>query len=252
MKLLFENWRKYLKEQMAFGDKFETWLHNGACTTVRCLDQYGFLHMVSGGFRDVYFIPGSTGSKRKWSPHYVIKIALDDYAKKMNAQEVNNEMITRFPDLLPKQYDRAADYEWIIVERVRPFDEHKVAVVKEFFPAFMDIEFSYPIRDPWSAFELYSKLRVKEEKAGERNNRITDKLFDGNIDLQKDFETDLQRTSPFYNQLIQLAAEYDIAIEEIRGGNVGTKADGSFVLVDLSSKKHFPWLSSYSYGNSKK
>ena len=55
MKLLFENWRRYLKEQRTFGQSFEQWLHGekAGCepetNSPDCLKDYGFKTEVYRG-----------------------------------------------------------------------------------------------------------------------------------------------------------------------------------------------------------
>lgn len=116
MKLITENWRKFLdeEEQLPPNDDYENsqfpWLKD-----ISPLDRSKFDRLGSGAFREVY--------SPKSDSDYVVKIARinkGDTGKKMNEAEF--EASKRFPNVFPKAYSHADDWSWVVTERVEVLD----------------------------------------------------------------------------------------------------------------------------------
>jgi len=260
MKLLMESWRKFLNERMEFGEGFEKWLHGeipdvfpggqprhddrmdvdedefgqgGDCKPrsidPECLEEYGFEKIGEGSFRAVYALPDN--------PNYVMKIAdelWDDAdTKDMNKQEA--EIIGEtYRDLLPKVYDVADDYSWIVVERVKPYGVNSDKWIYEFFPIFArfwkaqknNVHFAWRNNSLENFFVGYTGSR-RDETRGEDSSVLTTEL--GGEKARKELES---RLPPLYKRLLEFIEQYGVEPIEIRGDNVGIAPDGRFVILD--------------------
>ena len=120
MKLLLENWRKYLAEDEA---QYFPWLKDlpeepfdlVLGDRLRDLVQSGddrFKILGAGAFRTVWTARGDED--------HVIKVAhdLDDHKLQMNKDDF--ETAKRYPLIFPKAYAHANDFEWVAMERVTP------------------------------------------------------------------------------------------------------------------------------------
>ena len=183
MRMVYENWRKYLKEdeQEEFDPKFDQAIidcdecGNGMigveCTKPHyssgCLEEKGFKKMGEGSFRNVYALPGSAGK------HYVLKVGTEDpVSKMMNKVESDTNMQRKFGDLIPKTYKHAEDYSWIVMERVHPWEGSNDQFVQAFFPAFAQLEAGKDISDTyarnlWQIFESFTLFMIDNIKEGD-------------------------------------------------------------------------------------
>jgi len=248
MKLLFENWRKYITEGEAeeFGPTLMQDIKDCAGNPTSCLKKKGYKLLGGGSFRDVFEL-----IKNK---DYILKVATDPKGKMMNSLEADYRMQRNFSDLIPKTYKHSEDYKWVIIERVYPWGGSNEAWIKAFFPAFADKEFiktqtSLPTNTVWDFFDDFSKDMVEMVKSGDQreNDKINELFvpvgslgdFAGHEEKSKagyaarrKFETKL---NPLYKRFIDLASQYNIEFWDIVAKNVGTRKDGSFVLLDLSA-----------------
>jgi len=269
MKLLMESWRKFLNEDMAFGEGFEKWLHGeipdvfpggqprhddrmdvdedefgqgGDCKPqsigFTCLVDYGFEKIGEGSFRDVWALPDN--------PDYVMKTATGFHGEtppqmEMNKAEADAILQTGYPELVPKVYDTADDYRWIVVERVRPYDVQDDSWVGEFFPELIGSDKRQG--DPTRLFQDYLMMRRDELKGGSQS---PDPAFKprkkdvwaadvkelGGEEAKKELDERMNQ-NPLFTKLLDLVTEQELGIWDIRGGNVGQGMDGRFVLLDL-------------------
>ena len=268
MKLLMESWRKFLNERMEFGEGFERWIHGepeeeptrgpmsmdvdddefGQAPHCKpqsidpeCLEEYGFEKIGEGSFRAVWALPDN--------PNYVMKIADelwgDADTKDMNKQEADKFAQTGYPDLLPKVYDTAKDYSWIVVERVRPYGISSDKWIYDFFPIFAKFwednqnndhfqwrntsledffgEYTESRRDEIRKPELYS-MNVRRPLAF---LSLTQEL--GGEKAREELESQLP---PLYKRFLEFIEQYGVEPVEIRGDNVGRASDGRFVILD--------------------
>ena len=243
MKLLMESWRKFLNERMEFGEGFERWLHGeGECDPqsigFTCLVDYGFEKIGEGSFRDVWALPDN--------PDYVMKTATGFHGEtppqmEMNKAEADAILQTGYPELVPKVYDTADDYRWIVVERVRPYDVQDDSWVGEFFPELIGSDKRQG--DPTRLFQDYLMMRRDELKGGsqspdpafksrEKDIWAADVAELGGPEAKKELDERMNQ-NPLFTKLLDLVTEQELGIWDIRGGNVGQGMDGRFVLLDL-------------------
>jgi len=266
MKLLMESWRKFLNERMEFGEGFERWLHGeipdvfpggqpryddrmdvdepefgqgGDCkpqsTEPECLEDYGFEKIGEGSFRAVWALPDN--------PNYVMKIAdelWDDAdTKDMNRQEADKIAQTGYPDLLPKVYDTADDYSWIVVERVTPYGYDSDRYIVDFFPNFVEFwkkhrkskDFRWNNRPLHHFFLDYTERRRNELRGVLRTDSdrsiLTKEL--GGEGEREELES---QHSPLYGKFLEFIEHYNLMPHEMRSDNIGRASDGRFVILD--------------------
>jgi hypothetical protein len=245
-----------LTERMEFGDGFERWIHGepevepirgpesmdvdddefGQAPHCKprsidpeCLEEYGFEKIGEGSFRAVYALPDN--------PNYVMKIAdelWDDAdTKDMNKQEA--EIIGEtYSDLLPKVYDVADDYSWIVVERVKPYGISSDKWIYDFFPIFAkfwkdnqnNVEFEWRNTSLEDFFGEYTESR-RDEIREPNNSNLTYEL--GGEKTREELESQLP---PLYKRFLEFIEQYGVEPIEIRGDNVGIASDGRFVILD--------------------
>jgi len=259
MKLLMENWRRFLNERMEFGENFEKWLHGekpsgedvdspkfgrglarcGPADIDRtCLSAYGFHKIGEGAYRQVWKLPDNSDYVLKTATGLAAKSADTAGARRMNQAEADAIIQTGYPELLPKFYDRAKDYSWIVVEAVKPYPEDDVRLwIEEFFPIFAKFlvvnkeneEFKWDGDTPEEFFQNYTHARIDEiRKKDDEPIVLTYAL--GGPRKRKEFEENLP---PLYHRLLEMIEHYNLAWWDIRSGNVGKASDGRFVVLDL-------------------
>jgi len=244
MKLLFENWRKFLNERMEFGENFERWYHGESAGKIKCepqstmtdcLNEFGFTLIGAGSFRDAWALPDN--------PDYVLKVAASRSAehhrspKEMNKVEADTIIQTGYPELLPKVYDTADDYSWIVMERVKPYRQGDDSWVEDFFPAFNKLgeanqknkDFAWRNSYPEEFFQEYTQARIDEIREKDDEDLVLTNELGGQPNRAA-LERELP---PLYDRLLELLEQYDLAAWDVRSANVGKGADGRFVLLDL-------------------
>jgi len=147
MKLLFENWRKFITEDAKFfGKAFEQFKDrtDAGEHPVRVADEV-LSRIGQGSTRFAYELPDN--------PNYVVKtinVQLDPFSDDPNKEfygadyvhpitgfnrkqkvdsnvwESDLQMQQRYPDVFPRSYEVAEDFSWILVERVQPVDLKKM------------------------------------------------------------------------------------------------------------------------------
>ena len=265
-----ENWRKFLKEGVGLGKGFEQWysgesplateptweepeFESPVCDpqslNPNCLEEYGFRKIGEGSFREVWTLPDN--------PDYVMKTATGEFQEpkaqaEMNRAEADALVQTGYPELVPKVYDTADDYQWIVVERIKPYGIRDNSWVEEFFPEL--VIKNIPRRaakaiyvqyrdDTTRFFQDYLMMRRDRLKEGSQSpdpafkSREKD-MWAGDVDefggeeATKELDKRVNQ-NPLFTKLLELVTEQELAIWDIRGGNVGQGMDGRFVLLDL-------------------
>jgi len=143
MKLLFENWRKFIKEDIGyFGDKFVQFKSMVDAGKHPLLIAQLYLDYIGkGSTRKVFGFPDNASHLLK-----VINVDLvgneeaydDDYVNPFtgftrkhktvsNENEADLKMQQRHPNVFPRTYEVADDYSWILVERVEPLSDEQLA-----------------------------------------------------------------------------------------------------------------------------
>ena len=148
MKLLLENWRKYLTEDVGyFGNSFEQFKKrtDGGEHPVKVADEI-LKRFGEGSTRFAYALPdnpdyvvktinveldpGSSDPKGKefYDADYVNPITGFNRKQKLdsNEWEANLIMQQKYPGIFPRSFEVADDYSWILVERVKPVSFDKM------------------------------------------------------------------------------------------------------------------------------
>jgi len=255
MKLLFENWRNYLKEeeQEEFGSSFEEDIKE--CDRgmqlggTLCLVKKGYKMLGEGSFRDTLALPGND--------QYVLKVATNQKGLRMNELEADFRMQRNYADLIPKTYKHSDDYRWVVIERVNPWKGNNEAWIKAFFPAFAELDVGKDIsptyaRSLWQIFESFTLFMIDNIKEGDSgkdapvNAMFVPELEEGPSGMPEKKQREIRekgypariafekKLGPLYKRFVDLAAEYNVEPFDIVDRNVGTRADDSFVILDLS------------------
>lgn len=241
MKLLFENWRRYLKETSDFGDVFEQWLHGekegcGAATrSPDCLEDYGFKLLGDGSWRATYSLPDNDDA--------VLKVVHLDHegsqaarGKEMNKVEVNSILNTGFSDLLPKFYESADDYNWILVERVHWIPNNWMEI---YFPELSSIASKlgtfYNNLPSELLIELLDATREAVTKTGDYKNfnlqlyGLPNMIEDEAKTLKNEI---IKAMNPLFIRILQFSLETGSANWDIKEANIGVSSDGRFIMLD--------------------
>jgi len=183
-----------------------------------CMEESGYLKLDAGSFRSVFTVPDN--------PELVLKIVGANYdarrdigrAKEMNRKEAQGAFQTT-SELVPKVYDSAKDYFWIISEKVTPINTWRE--MQTFFPV-------WSAEDPEELLFYFHKLIAQD-----RNEEDMIKTLDNRIEYVKLGE-DLVNDSLILN-IRDLLAQFDLPVWDIRPRNVGyATRDGKkqFVILD--------------------
>jgi hypothetical protein len=231
MKLLFENWRKYvvegevehfpwLKEIQATDDFDE--LH-------AILESHRFKKLGSGSFRAVYQPAGD--------PDHVIKMIHepDDYKMQMNEDDF--ETAKRYPFIFPKAYAHADDFSWIVVDRTSPvvWPSQMQKVLDQSFPkeqeALLKVadELQFNPADPFHVMKMIMASFRDDRPINEVESRA---VAGQRADL-------LQQVLPpvagrAYQELSKAMHEFEIDRLEVGRGNIGFDKDYNFKIIDSS------------------
>ena len=144
MKLLFENWRRFIKEDIGyFGKKFVQFkeMVDAGHHPLKVAKLY-LQYLGKGSTRMVFGFKDNDTHILK-----VINVELIDNEEAYDADYVNpftgftrkhklvsneNEadlmMQQKYPDIFPRTYEYAEDYSWILVEKVDPLTDEELAV----------------------------------------------------------------------------------------------------------------------------
>ena len=143
MKLLFENWRKFIKEDIGyFGNKFVQFKQEVDKGTHPLLAAQLHLEYIGkGSTRKVFGFQDNKSHLLK-----VINVDLDagkevydadwrnpftGFSRKHKTVSNENEadliMQQRYPQIFPRTYEVADDYSWILAERVQPLGDEELA-----------------------------------------------------------------------------------------------------------------------------
>jgi len=184
-----------------------------------CMEEHGYEKLGAGSFRAVFAVPGR--------PDLVLKIVSPTNhnnpkpAMGMNRKEAQGLFQTT-SDLVPKVYDSARDYYWIISEKVDPIKDW--TNMQDFFPVWKEEEeFAF---QRW--FKRLISSKTKQEAAI--------KILDAKKDLYelKNSAKDLVN-DPLILQIRDLLARFDLPVWDIRPYNVGyatRNGEKQFVILD--------------------
>jgi len=252
MKLLLENWRKYLNEDEA---EYFPWL--------RDLPEEPFDLVLADRLRarlqsgdDRFNILGSGAFRTVWTPRgddeHVIKVAhdLDDHKLQMNKDDF--ETSKRYPLIFPKAYAHANDFEWIVMETITPVKDPD-AMQKVLDRSFakeqeairrLGAEGSLPpnhygrqynLADPFDMMKLimasFRFERSDTPEAKERSAKVKFPDIKPARLLQKAISPVAGRA---YQELSKAMHEFPIDKHELGKGNIGHDTDYNFKIIDAS------------------
>lgn len=143
MKLIFESWRKFLKEDIGyFGDSFvEFKERTDAGEHPLKVAQETLDYIGKGSTRMVYGFPDNKthllkiinveiiGDEEAYPADFRNPFTGFDRKHKSvsNENEADLNMQSRYPNIFPRSYEYAEDFSWILTERVQPIDSKTLA-----------------------------------------------------------------------------------------------------------------------------
>ena len=148
-------------------------------------------------------------------------------------------------------------YRWVVIERVNPWKGNNEAWIKAFFPEFAELDVGKDIsptyaRNLWQIFESFTLFMIDNIKEGDDgkdapvNAMFVPELEEGPSGMPEKKQREIRekgypariafekKLGPLYKRFVDLAAEYNVEPFDIVDRNVGTRADDSFVILDLS------------------
>ena len=240
MKLLLENWRKYLAESE---EKYFPWLK----------DLPEFIQSLAGWRgadpENPHFKKLGTGSFRSvWAPtgddEHVVKIVHrprvgrpDKENLQMNKDDF--ETSKRYPLIFPKAYAHADDFSWVVMEKATPVSrmEDMQKILDKSFPAEQEaILQSRQAKNinPADPFHIM-KVIMSSFRGGDRA-KMPRAGYESEEDLEAPRVQDLlvPVAGPPYQELSKAMHEFAIDKYEIGRGNIGHDNEGNFKIIDSS------------------
>ena len=188
----------------------------------RCMEQHGYNKIDAGSFRAVLTVPGQ--------PDMVLKIvgpANVNFREKKRSMEMNRKeaegSYQTSSDLIPKVYDSARDYFWILSEKVTPVKSW--AAMQEFFPAWRD----EPTEDFSSWFQKLIDAKTIPEVAAKQIDKRAEYTM-GYEERGEDLVND-----PLILDIRDLLGQFKLPAWDIRPHNVGyavRNGQKQFVILD--------------------
>ena len=242
MKLLLENWRKYLAEGEA---QHFPWLK----------DLPEFIQSLTGEMRkgsdheNPHFKRLGSGSFRSvWAPmgddEHVVKIAhahLGGRPDKENLQMNKDDFETskRYPLIFPKAYAHADDFSWVVMEKATPLSrmDDMQTVLDKSFPAEQEaILQSRQAKNinPADPFHIM-KVIMSSFRGGDRS-KMPRPGYESEEDLEATQAQEILApvAGPAYQELSKAMHEFAIDKYELGRGNIGYDTEGNFKIIDSS------------------
>ena len=232
MKLLLENWRKYLTEGEA---GHFPWLKEIQATDdleeQRAILMYSdrFIPVGKGSFRSVLAPRGDED--------YVIKVVHDNDEHKLQMNKDDFETAKRYPLIFPKAYAHADDFSWVVMEKTRPISwpSQMQKVLDQSFPkeqeALLKVadELQFNPADPFHVMKMIMASFRDDRPINEVESRA---VAGQRADL-------LQQVLPpvagrAYQELSKAMHEFEIDRLELGKGNIGQDEDYNFKIIDSS------------------
>ena len=237
MKLLLENWRKYLAEDEA---QHFPWLQD-----LRALGAEPGLadrlkdRLQSGDGR--FKILGAGAFRTVWSPRgdedHVIKVVHDNDNDKLQMNKDDFETAKRYPLIFPKAYAHADDFSWIVMEKTRriSWPSQMQRVLDQSFPkeqeALLKVadKLKFNPTDPFHVMKMIMASFRDDRPINEVESRA----------VAADRAELLQQVLPpvagrAYQELSKAMHEFEIDRYEINRSNIGHDDDYNFKIIDSS------------------
>ena len=252
MKLLLENWRKYLAEDEAqhfpwLKDLADLGSEPGLGDRLRDRLQAGddrFNILGAGAFRSVWTPQGDND--------HVIKVVHDhdDYKLQMNKDDF--ETAKRYPLIFPKAYAHADDFSWVVMETIAPvkdpdamqkvldqsFAKEQEAIMRLGAEGSLppnEYGRQYNLADPFDMMKLimasFRFERSDTPAAKERSAKVKVPDIKPARLLQKAISPVAGRA---YQELSKAMHAFPIDKYELGKGNIGHDKDYNFKIVDSS------------------
>ena len=193
MKLLLENWRKYLTEDEG---QYFPWLDELKANPDRWLRQNSNRIAGTGAFRITVSPEGD--------PDFVVKFAKRERADQMNKAE--KVLGDQFPELFARVYATADDFRWIVMDKVIPLHGGKIELMEEAMIT------TFP--------ELYEYVTNMEERVPDNPFAVFRRIMKSTQEKGKVYEFGV-KNSDWYNQLLKAIHRYAVDPEDLRQGNIG-------------------------------
>jgi len=250
MKLLLENWRKYLAEGEA---EHFPWLQEIQATDdlkeiQAIVETDRFKRVGSGTFRRVY--------QPINDPGYVIKVIneYDDYKMQMNEDDFDTAR--RYPFIFPKAYIHSDDFSWIVMENTPPLIdmEEMQKVLDKSFPAEQEAlqnALTVPGKDgifgdQWNLADPFHimKMIMGSFRFGREINEVVEPTV---VTARQGRPTSKEQriaqslqdiivpvAGHAYQELSKAMHEFEIDKYEVGIGNIGHDKDYNFKIIDSS------------------
>jgi hypothetical protein len=231
MKLLIENWRKFLNEDEGAYFPWIEQLRNDPEKFIS--DQQGKAAEGGEGSYRVVVVPDS-------DPDFVVKIVKQE--DELFTNKIEKILGDEYPEVFPKVYASAPDFKWIVAERCTPINLRNTELVEEALVATMP--------------EFYEFTR---QAYSEQNNHPNPDAYDVlmyilGIKFYKFYpEGSTERkvydfglaNEPWYRQFAKAVKRYGIQTGDIRYNNIGIDMkthtlkiiDASVFVADAGEKK---------------
>jgi len=231
MKLLLENWRKYLVEGEA---QHFPWLKEIQATNdlkeIQAIVESDRFKKIGGGsFRKVYEPAGD--------PEYVIKVVHDLDSDKLQMNKDDFDTAKRYPFIFPKAYAHTDDFSWVVMEKTRPitWPSQMQKVLDQSFPkeqeALLKVadELQFNPADPFHVMKMIMASFRADRPINEVESKAT---AEARAQL-------LQQVLPpvagrAYQELSKAMHEFEIDKFELGKGNIGFDKGGNFKIIDSS------------------
>jgi len=237
MKLLLENWRKYLTEGEA---QHFPWLKeiqeaNSLEDIWDILESDRFEKVGSGSFRRVFSSAND--------PEYVIKVINENDSYKRRMNEDDFETSKRYPLIFPKAYAHAPDFSWVVMEKTPPLlkPEEMQKVLDQSFPAeqeavlgaIEEMKEEWKFFNPADPFHVLTMIMASFRSGRERLPRPG---YESEEDKRAWTLQDIIApvAGPAYQELSKAMHEFAIDRWELGRGNIGADSEGNFKIVDAS------------------
>ena len=199
----------------------------------RCMEEAGYEKLGAGAFRAVFSVPGRDNLVLKTVSPMETSIEAINRNKQMNYAEAKGSYQTA-SELVPKVYDAADDYLWILSEKVTPIKYW--SDMQEFFPKWKDesdfdfVTYFNLLIVPGRDEEKLVKVLDNDDPDAEMSFRRIEAIIDGTATPGKELVNDL-----LVLEIRDLLAQFKGAPWDIRPHNVGyTIRNGKtqFVVLD--------------------
>ena len=237
MKLLLENWRKYLNEDEA---GHFPWLKDlkDLDTGPRLADRLKD-RLQSGD--DRFKILGAGSFRTVWSPRgdedHVIKVVHDNNQRELQMNKDDFETANRYPLIFPKAYAHADDFSWVVMEKTRPitWPSQMQKVLDQSFPkeqeALLKVadELQFNPADPFHVMKMIMASFRDDRPINEVESKAT---AEARAQLLQQVLPPV--AGPAYQELSKAMHEFEIDRLELGKGNIGQDEDYNFKIIDSS------------------